>query len=107
MDIMVCQCKGEEEDMAEDMAVRAVEISHLEWGHSMVVHLDSITVVEAEVGEGEVSLTFLSLGGGGWRVQMIEAEVEVAMAVVVEIDTLLRAPESGLGRWSSSSGMKR
>jgi hypothetical protein len=38
---------------------------------------------------------------------MIEAEVEVAMAVVVEIDTLLRAPESGLGRWSSSSGMKR
>jgi len=38
---------------------------------------------------------------------MIEVEVEVDMEVVVETDTLQRVPESGLGRWSSSSGMKR
>jgi len=38
---------------------------------------------------------------------MIEVEVEVAMEEVEEIDTLRRVPESGLGRWSSSSEMKR
>jgi hypothetical protein len=38
---------------------------------------------------------------------MIEAEVEVDMEVVEEIDTPQRAPESGLGRWSSSLVTKR
>jgi hypothetical protein len=38
---------------------------------------------------------------------MIEVEVVVAMEVVAEIDTPQRALESGLGRWLSSSGMKR